>query len=71
LGYSVTQKPGRFDGLVLETRNWSVQPLEVDAVHSSYFEDPGRFPPGSIEFDHALVMRNLEHAWRAAPDLYG
>ncbi len=47
-----------------------LEPLEVDDVYSSYFGDPDRFPKGSVEFDCALVMRNIPHQWRTAPELY-
>ena len=30
LGYSVTARPGRFDGLELHSFNWQVQPLVVE-----------------------------------------
>ena len=71
LGYSATKNPGRFDGLILDTPDWSVEPLEVSTVSSSYFDNRDAFPRGSVEFDHALIMRNLQHEWRSAPDLYG
>jgi uncharacterized protein YqjF (DUF2071 family) len=70
LGYSVTSDPGRLDGLKLETNEWRVEPLETSRVYSSYFGDEGKFPPGSIEFDHALIMRNIAHEWHSAVDLY-
>jgi len=70
LGYSVTGDPGRLDGLELRTRGWRVEPLQVEEVHSSYFAEPTRFPPGSIAFDCALIMRNLGHEWHSADDLY-
>jgi Uncharacterized conserved protein (COG2071) len=71
LGYSVTGNNERFDGLRLHTPDWHVRALAISSVHSSYFADPGRFPGGSIEFDHALVMRNVLHEWHQAEDLYG
>jgi hypothetical protein len=71
LGYSATRTEGRYEGLILDTKEWSVQPPQVQTVRSSFFEDGRRFPPGSVTFDHALVMRNLRHEWRAAPELYG
>ncbi len=37
---------------------------------SSYFADRERFPPGSVEFDCGLAMRNLEHEWHSADDLF-
>ncbi len=70
LGYSVTSEQDRLDGLQLETKEWHVEPLEVTRVHSSYFSDETRFPQGSIDFDHALIMRNIAHEWHTADDLY-
>jgi uncharacterized protein YqjF (DUF2071 family) len=69
VGYSVTADPGRLDGMRLATEGWTVRPLAVDEAFSSIFADPGRFPPGSVELDCALVMRDVEHAWHAEPDL--
>lgn len=70
LGYSVTGEPGRLDGLKLETNEWHVQPLEVSRVYSSYFSNERTFPKSAIEFDHALIMRNVAHEWHSADDLY-
>jgi hypothetical protein len=70
LGYSVTRDPNRLDGLDLKTERWQVEPLEVRTVRSSYFSDESIFPPGSIEFDHALIMKNVAHEWHSADDLY-
>jgi uncharacterized protein DUF2071 len=70
LGYSVTSNPTRLDGLKLETRQWHVEPLQLTKVYSSYFSDREKFPIGSIEFDHALIMRNILHEWHSAEDLY-
>lgn len=69
LGYSVTGDPSRLDGLTLEAKEWRVRPLEVEAVRSSFFDDERRFPVGSVEFDHALVMRDVAHEWHKAEDL--
>ena len=70
IGYSVTHDPNRLDGLNLKTEQWQVEPLEVRTVKSSYFSDETKFPPGSIEFDHALLMKNVAHEWHSAADLY-
>jgi len=69
VGYSVTSDAGRLDGLELRTEGWSVEPLDVEEVHSSYFADESVFPRGSVEFDCALVMRDLRHEWHSAEDL--
>ncbi len=70
VGYSVTSDAGRLDGIELRTQGWSVEPLQVEEVHSTYFSDEARFPRGSVAFDCALVMRNLGHEWHSAQDLY-
>jgi hypothetical protein len=70
LGYSVTAEPDRLDGLKLATKDWRVEPLQVSKVYSSYFSDEEKFPNGAIEFDHALIMRNVTHEWHTADDLY-
>jgi len=64
LGYSATSKPGHFDGLELHSFNWKVQPLTIDKVESSFFDDPARFPRGSVTFDSALLMTGIEHEWQ-------
>lgn len=70
LGYSVTSEPGRLDGLELKTKEWRVEPLQVERVYSSYFSDEEKFPKSGIGFDHALIMRNVAHEWHGADDLY-
>ena len=69
LGYSATRTPGRFDGLELSCRNWHVDPLQIDRIESSYFQDESRFPQGSVEFDCALLMRGIHHEWHGRDDL--
>lgn len=66
LGYSVRSDSDRLDGLLLKTKSWHVDTLNVSDVYSSYYSDETLFPKGSITFDHALLMRNIEHEWHAA-----
>jgi len=68
LGYSATPDPRTFQGLELRCKNWSVEPLTVRSVRSSFFDDPAAFPPGSIKFDCALLMRGIEHEWHGHAD---
>jgi hypothetical protein len=63
VGYSVTARPGEFDGLELRSFRWQVVPLEVGRVESSFFDNRALFPAGSVEFDSALLMRGIEHEW--------
>jgi hypothetical protein len=53
----------------LHCRTWHVEPLAVEEVRSSFFEDETLFPKGSIEFDCALLMRGIEHEWHGKSDL--
>lgn len=69
LGYSATTNDQRMDGMILKTKTWQVTPLDVEDVFSSYFSDEKAFPKNSVHFDCALLMRNIEHSWRSAPDL--
>jgi hypothetical protein len=63
LGFSPSNHRGCFDGLELKTLNWSVAPLQVKKAESSFFD---QFPKGSIELDHALLMKDIEHEWHDA-----
>jgi hypothetical protein len=69
LGYSATPDPSRFQGLELRCLKWEVEPLAVEEVRSSFFDDEALFPPGSITFDCALLMRGIDHEWHGKPDL--
>jgi hypothetical protein len=69
LGYSDTNASGKFDGLELQCENWHVESLDVDNIQSSYFEDQSRFPEGSVEFDSALLMRDIVHEWHGRSSL--
>jgi hypothetical protein len=63
IGYSPSHEPDRLDGLELRSADWKVQPLDVKRVESSFFADSTRFPAGSVEFDCALLMRQIQHEW--------
>ncbi len=63
LGYSATGCPGVFDGLELRTLKWRIEPFEIHRVASSFFNERSVFPAGSVHFDCALLMRNVEHEW--------
>ncbi len=68
LGFSVRKNSSLLDGLLLKTKTWHVETLKVTNVHSSYYSDEAHFPKGSVTFDHALLMRNIEHEWHAAKE---
>jgi len=68
-GYSPGRLPGCFQGLELRTQAWSVVPFEVSELRSSFFESTALFPEGSMQFDCALLMRDIPHEWHALPSL--
>jgi Uncharacterized conserved protein (COG2071) len=69
LGYSATPEPGHFDGMELRSLGWNVEPLAVEEVDSSFFSNEEVFPRGSVRFDSALLMRDIEHEWHAREPL--
>jgi hypothetical protein len=69
LGYSATARPGEFDGMELRSFGWRVEPLAIERIESSFFDDRALFPAGSVEFDCALLMRGIEHEWHGREPL--
>lgn len=69
VGYSPDNKGNAFDGLELSTKQWKVSPLVVSEVKSSFFEDEHTFPKGSVQFDNALLMTNIEHEWKSLNEI--
>ncbi|MEY3457281.1 MAG: hypothetical protein RL215_438 [Planctomycetota bacterium] len=69
-GYSATRREGHYHGMDLKCLTWSIEPLDVEYARSSYFGDVARFPPGTVELDCALLMRDIDHEWHSQPDLY-
>lgn len=66
VGYSPNRN--KYEGLKLETYKWQVRPLTVEHVHSSFFENEQAFPKGSVQFDNALLMTQIEHEWKSVKD---
>lgn len=71
LGYSPHGSNDHFDGLELQSFNWHVEPLSITEVQSSFFNNRDKFPPGSVTFDNALLMRGIDHQWHSRESLCG
>lgn len=71
IGYSPAKNEKEFDGLKLDAYNWKVSILEVDEVQSSFFDNKSIFPKGSVTFDNALLMQNIEHEWVSLKKITG
>ena len=68
-GYAATPTGGVFDGVELETSGWTLQPLHLDTVASSFFDDRRRFPAGTAVPDSAFLMSGLRTIWHPQPRL--
>ena len=66
-GYSLCRDGKNFEGMELRSLSWKIAPLEVREAYSRWFANPERFPAGSVEFDCALVMRDIPHEWHSRP----
>ncbi len=69
LGYSKTDSQNTYDGIVLDAFDWKVKNFHIDECYSNYFMNEDQFPKGSVEFDHALIMEDIDHEWHRAQEL--
>lgn len=69
VGYSATPHPLQLDGLELRSAGWRVEPFAVQQVESSFFADQMRFPRDAVQYDCALLMRNILHEWHPCGSL--
>jgi len=65
IGWSVTRQTGVYDGLELDAPGSRLEPARLVSVASSFFDDPRRFPPGTVAPDSAFVMREVPSRWHA------
>jgi Uncharacterized conserved protein (COG2071) len=68
-GYSATRDGRRLEGLRLRATRWSVEPVEVIAARSTFFDDRSRFPAGTAAVDGALLMRDVPVVWNPLPPM--
>ena len=47
---------------------WRFQPLAVEHVESSFFDDSAMLPADSVRFDCALWLRKVELVWGDQPE---
>lgn len=71
VGYSDSDEPECFDGIELQTNNWSVTPLAIEHVRSTFFDDRTLFPSGAVQLDNALLMRDIDNTWHRRPSING
>ena len=49
--------------------DWRVSAWKIHSVQSAYYDDRSIFPPGSVELDHALLMRDIPCEWHSEPEM--
>lgn len=59
VGWSPTRS-GALEGLRLDTDAWRVEPIDVTALSSTFFD---ALPDGTAQFDHALLMHDVPTRW--------
>ena len=69
IGWSSREQSNQFDAIELTTDEWRMEPLKVKENFSAYFSNTSMFPKGSVEFDSAMIMRNLKHSWVSRDNL--
>jgi hypothetical protein len=60
VGWSPKRNGRGVEPIELTSTDWMVEPAEVRAIESSYFD---ALPPGSAVLDSALVMRDIPFFW--------
>ena len=68
VGYSAGRGDRQFEGLRLRTADWEVRPLAIEAARSAFLDGLAT-APGAVEFDNALILRDLDHEWHAVPPI--
>jgi len=69
IGWSSRAQSNQFDAIELTTVEWRMEPFKVKESFSAYFSNTSMFPKGSVEFDSAMIMRNLKHSWVSRDNL--
>ncbi len=78
VGLSNLLEPNEEARFRTENTGWQVVPLQVRQLHVGLFSNHQWFPPGSVQFDSALLARSLVSSydteltpfgWRLAPPL--
>jgi hypothetical protein len=65
-GFSCARDDHSLEAIRLHALRWNVSAVRIESVHAAFYANARRFPPGSVAFDSALLMRNLAHEWQEA-----
>jgi hypothetical protein len=62
VGYSAGRADTHFEGLRLLTANWDARPLAIEVARSAFLGGLAT-STGIVEFDNALILRDMDHEW--------
>jgi len=54
-----------YDAIELITEKWNMTPMCASKTYSGFFSNTETFPEGAVEFDSAMIMKNIPHSWVA------
>lgn len=69
VGYTSSGSSDCLTGVRMECESWDAQPVSIEHMTSSIFDNTEVFPMGSCTIDSGLLMRNLEARWITADGL--
>jgi len=62
-GFNCSVDGKHLEGMELVTKDWIASPMQMSRTDSSFYSDKSKWPEGSVQFDCALIMRDIEHEW--------
>jgi hypothetical protein len=62
IGFSPSGSSRTLTGVRLQAQSWDAQPVTIEDMRSTLFDNTDAFPAGSCVLDFGLVMRNLPAA---------
>jgi hypothetical protein len=68
-GYSASRSQNCHQGLCLQTINWNMMPFHLDELSTSFFLNEFLIQDDQMQFDSAVIMRDIEHQWNKIPSV--
>jgi uncharacterized protein YqjF (DUF2071 family) len=68
-GFTASETGGLLAAVRLRPSPVRLEPVRLVAARCRYFEDPKRFPEGSVTLDGALGMRSIPYEWVAVKEV--
>jgi len=62
-GFNCSVDGKHLEGMELVTEKWLASPMQMSRTDSTFYADKSKWPEGAVQFDCALIMRDIEHEW--------